>query len=43
MGGALVAGDIMPAAVHQAFAQAVNNQRLFEELGNNPLQWQVSP
>ena len=43
MGGAAVSGGIMPAAVHQAFTQAVNRQRLFEELGNNPLQWQESP
>ena len=43
MGGALVSGGTMPAAVHQAFTQAVNNQRLYESLGDNPLQWQVSP
>jgi signal transduction histidine kinase len=43
MGGAALSGGIMAPAVHQAFTQAVINQHLFEELGNNPLQWQQSP
>ena len=43
MGGALVSGDRMSAAEQRVFAQTVDNQRLLEQLGDSPLDWQESP
>ena len=43
VGGALVSGDRMSAAEQRVFAQTVDNQRLLEQLGNSPLDWQESP
>jgi len=42
-GGALAAGGGFPAAEHQLFAATVDGQRLFEQLGDSPLDWQTSP
>lgn len=43
MGGALVTGGRMSAAEHQLFAQAVDDQRFLEQLGQTPLFWQQDP
>jgi signal transduction histidine kinase len=43
VGGVLAAGGVMSTAEHQAFAQAVDDQRLYEQLGNSPQDWQQSP
>jgi signal transduction histidine kinase len=43
VGGALESGEIMPAAEHQLFVQTVDNQRILEQLGDTPLDWQTSP
>jgi signal transduction histidine kinase len=42
VGGAQVAGDRMTAAELRVFAQTVDNQRLLQQQGGNPLSWQVS-
>jgi signal transduction histidine kinase len=43
MGGALVSGGRMSAAEHQLFAQAVDDQRFLEQIGQTPLFWQQDP
>jgi signal transduction histidine kinase len=43
MAGAFAAGDRMSAAEQRAFVQSVDNQRLLEQLGDSPLDWQQSP
>jgi signal transduction histidine kinase len=43
VGGALAGGGFMSPAEHQVFARTVDNQRLFEQLGAAPLNWQQSP
>jgi signal transduction histidine kinase len=43
VGGALASGGHMPASVLRLFAQTVDDQRLLEQLGNSPLDWQASP
>jgi len=43
VGGALAAGGRMPPAEYQLFVQTVDKQRIFEQIGASPLDWQASP
>jgi signal transduction histidine kinase len=43
MGGALVSGGRMSATEHQLFVQAVDNQRLLEQIGAEPVYWPQIP
>jgi len=40
MGGVLVSGGRMPAAEHELFVQAVDDQRFLEQIGQTPVYWQ---
>lgn len=42
LGRAEAADNTMPAAEHELFDQAVDDQRVLEQLGNSPLDWQGS-
>ncbi len=43
MGGALVTGDRMSPTEHQLFAQAVDDQRFVQQLGQTSVYWQQTP
>jgi signal transduction histidine kinase len=43
VGGALASGGRMPAAEYRLFVQTVDNQRLLEQIGNAPTDWQTAP
>jgi hypothetical protein len=43
VGGVMVGGDIMSKAEHTVFVQTDNEQRLLEQLGDAPIDWQQSP
>jgi signal transduction histidine kinase len=43
VGGALESGGTMTAAEHRLFVQTVDDQRLLEQLGNAPTDWQTTP
>lgn len=43
VGGALAAGGRMSAADLRTFTATVDNQRLLEQMGSSPLDWQESP
>jgi signal transduction histidine kinase len=43
VGGVLASGGSMPAATHRLFVQTVDDQRIFEQIGDSPLDWQSNP
>jgi signal transduction histidine kinase len=43
VGGVLASGGSMPATEYQLFVQTVDNQRIFEQIGDSPLDWQSNP
>jgi len=43
VGGVEAGGDVMSPAEHTMFVQAVDDQRLLEQLGDSPIDWQESP
>jgi signal transduction histidine kinase len=43
VGGVLASGGIMSATEYRQFVQTVDNQRLFEQIGNSPTNWQANP